>query len=519
MRIRVGHSPDPDDAFMYWALTTDLVDTRGHDFEQVLGDIQTLNQWARAAMLEVTAISLAAYPFVQEDYALLPHGASIGSGYGPVVVARTAVSRDELTRLEIVIPGAMTTAFLALRLVLGDCAVRELPFDEIPEEVASGRAEAGLLIHEGQLTFEDYGLVKALDLGEWWLLETGLPLPLGVNVVRRDLGEEVLCDVSAVLRDAIQCGLDNRAEALEYALAVRPRDRRRGRRPLRLDVRERADAGLRRRGAQGGHRAAPPRRGAGRVPRARPPRLRRANVAPCRAPSSSRPSARPSGATAARSRVFGPDDLAAVAIAAAVERSGVDGAAIDDVYFGCANQAGEDNRNVARMAALLAGLPDSVAGITLNRLCASGLSAVVSASHAVMAGDVEIAVAGGVESMSRAPLVTAKAETAFPRGDRTLWDTTLGWRFPNPRLEELFPLESMGETGENVAERYGVSREDQDAFAARSQERWSAAQLGEPVRGRARPRRRRRGRRASASPDDDCRARGTSSRRSARAAR
>jgi len=218
VRIRVGHSPDPDDAFMYWALTTDLVDTRGHDFEQVLGDIQTLNQWARAAMLEVTAISLAAYPFVQEDYALLPHGASIGSGYGPVVVARTAVSRDELTRLEIVIPGAMTTAFLALRLVLGDCAVRELPFDEIPEEVASGRADAGLLIHEGQLTFEDYGLVKALDLGEWWLLETGLPLPLGVNVVRRDLGEGVLGDVSAVLRDAIQCGLDNRAEALEYAL-------------------------------------------------------------------------------------------------------------------------------------------------------------------------------------------------------------------------------------------------------------------------------------------------------------
>ena len=169
------------------------------------------------------------------------------------------------------------------------------------------------------------------------------------------------------------------------------------------------------------------------------------------------------------------DDLAAVAIAAAVERAGVDGAAVDDVYFGCANQAGEDNRNVARMAALLAGLPDSVAGITLNRLCASGLSAVVSASHAVMAGDVEVAVAGGVESMSRAPLVTAKPDAAFPRGDRTLWDTTLGWRFPNPRLEELFPLESMGETGENVAEQYGVSREDQDAFALRSQERWSAA--------------------------------------------
>jgi 3-oxoadipyl-CoA thiolase len=170
-----------------------------------------------------------------------------------------------------------------------------------------------------------------------------------------------------------------------------------------------------------------------------------------------------------------PDDLAGIAIAAAVERSGVDPASIDDVYFGCANQAGEDNRNVARMGALLAGLPDSVAGVTLNRLCASGLSSVVSACHAVIAGDAEVVVAGGVESMSRAPLVTAKPDAAFPRGDRTMWDTTLGWRFPNPRLEELFPLESMGETGENVAERWSVSREDQDAFALRSQQRWAAA--------------------------------------------
>jgi 3-oxoadipyl-CoA thiolase len=170
-----------------------------------------------------------------------------------------------------------------------------------------------------------------------------------------------------------------------------------------------------------------------------------------------------------------PDDLAGIAIAAAVERAGVDGGSIDDVYFGCANQAGEDNRNVARMAALLAGLPDSVAGVTLNRLCASGLSAVVSACHAVLAGDAELVVAGGVESMSRAPLVMAKPEAAFPRGNQTVWDTTLGWRFPNPRLEELFPPESMGETGENVAERYGISREDQDAFALRSQQRWVAA--------------------------------------------
>lgn len=218
MLIRVGHSPDPDDAFMYWALTTDLVDTRQLEFEQVLADISTLNQWARAGRLEVTALSLAAYPFVQDDYALLPHGASIGAGYGPIVVARGDLGLDELAACEIVVPGALTTAFLALRLVLGDFRYRELPFDEIPEEVASGRAEVGLLIHEGQLTFEDYGLVKVLDLGEWWLLETGLPLPLGVNVVRRDLGDGIVCDVSDVLAEAIKCGLDNRAEALDYAL-------------------------------------------------------------------------------------------------------------------------------------------------------------------------------------------------------------------------------------------------------------------------------------------------------------
>jgi 3-oxoadipyl-CoA thiolase len=170
-----------------------------------------------------------------------------------------------------------------------------------------------------------------------------------------------------------------------------------------------------------------------------------------------------------------PDDLAAEVIAAAVERAGVPADSIEDVYFGCANQAGEDNRNVARMGALLAGLPQSVAGVTVNRLCASGLSAVVSACHAVVAGDGDLFVAGGVESMSRAPLVMGKPEHAFPRGNQTVWDTTLGWRFPNPRMEEMFPLESMGETGENVAERFGVTREDQDAFALQSQERWAAA--------------------------------------------
>jgi acetyl-CoA C-acetyltransferase len=171
-----------------------------------------------------------------------------------------------------------------------------------------------------------------------------------------------------------------------------------------------------------------------------------------------------------------PDDLAAVAVSAAVERAGVDPADIDDVYLGCANQAGEDNRDVARMAVLLAGFPQSVPGVTLNRLCASGLSAVVSACHAVVAGDADLAVAGGVESMTRAPLSMPKAARAFERGHRTVYDTTLGWRYPNPRLEAMFPLESMGETGENVAAGWSISRADQDAFALRSQERWAAAQ-------------------------------------------
>jgi 3-oxoadipyl-CoA thiolase len=170
-----------------------------------------------------------------------------------------------------------------------------------------------------------------------------------------------------------------------------------------------------------------------------------------------------------------PDDLAGLVVKEAVERSGVPADQIEDVWLGCANQAGEDNRNVARMAVLLAGLPESVGGVTVNRLCASGLAAVVGACQAVIAGSGDLFVAGGVESMSRAPFVTAKPDQAFARGDRTMYDTTLGWRFPNPRLEELFPLEAMGETGENVAERWQVSRDDQDAFAHRSQQRWAAA--------------------------------------------
>jgi 1,4-dihydroxy-6-naphthoate synthase len=218
MLIKLGHSPDPDDAFMFWALTDDRVDTRGFEFEHVLKDIQTLNEWALEGKLEVTAISLHSYPHVQDRYILLPHGASMGSGYGPIVVAPKALTPEQLSDVEIAVPGKMTTAFLVLRMVLGDFRYREVPFDEILDEVQSGRAAAGLLIHEGQLTYADSGLEKCIDLGEWWLLETGLPLPLGANVARRDIGEERLRDLSVVLRDSIQAGLDNRREAMAYAM-------------------------------------------------------------------------------------------------------------------------------------------------------------------------------------------------------------------------------------------------------------------------------------------------------------
>jgi 1,4-dihydroxy-6-naphthoate synthase len=218
MLVRLGHSPDPDDAFMFWALAEGRVETRGLDFEHVLKDIQTLNRWALEGRLEVSAISLHTYPFVQDRYVLLPHGASMGSGYGPVVVARERLGFDELRRVEIAVPGTMTTAFLVLRMALGSFHYREVPFDEILDQVLDGRAEAGLLIHEGQLTYASQGLAKCLDLGEWWLLETGLPLPLGVNVARRDLGDERLHDVSDVLRESIESGLANRQEAMRYAL-------------------------------------------------------------------------------------------------------------------------------------------------------------------------------------------------------------------------------------------------------------------------------------------------------------
>jgi len=204
---------------MFWGLSAGVVDTGDFSFEHVLEDIQTLNEWALEGRLEVTAISLHAYPFVQDRYAILPHGASMGSGYGPIVVSGEPLSHADLKEVEIAVPGRMTTAFLVLRMFLGgDYRFREVPFDEIIDEVKSGQAQAGLLIHEGQLTYEAHGLHNVVDLGEWWLLETGLPLPLGINVARRDLGDDMLHDLSEVLRASIAAGLESREEALSYAL-------------------------------------------------------------------------------------------------------------------------------------------------------------------------------------------------------------------------------------------------------------------------------------------------------------
>jgi 1,4-dihydroxy-6-naphthoate synthase len=203
---------------MFWGLATGKVDPREFEFEHVLEGIQTLNEWALEGRLEVSALSLHAYPFVQDRYVILPHGASIGSGYGPIVVAREPLTKDALRNASIAVPGIMTTAFLVLRLYLGDFEYHVVPFDRILEEVVLGRADAGLVIHEGQLTYARHGLKAIVDLGEWWLLETGLPLPLGINVARRDLGDEALHELSDVLRESITAGLSSRREALEYAL-------------------------------------------------------------------------------------------------------------------------------------------------------------------------------------------------------------------------------------------------------------------------------------------------------------
>jgi 1,4-dihydroxy-6-naphthoate synthase len=240
MLVRIGFSADPDDAFMYWGLASGTVDPRGFEFEPATEDIQTLNDWSLEGRLEVTAVSLATYPLVQDRYLLLPHGASMGYGYGPIVVARERLSRDELRAEQIVVPGELTTAFLVLKMALGgDLGYRVLPFDRILPEVASGAARAGLLIHEGQLTYRDAGLEKCLDLGEWWLLETGLPLPLGVNIIRRDLGDDVIRTLSAVLRESIEAALAHRDKALAFALGFgRGLDGERGDRFVEMYVNE-----------------------------------------------------------------------------------------------------------------------------------------------------------------------------------------------------------------------------------------------------------------------------------------
>jgi 1,4-dihydroxy-6-naphthoate synthase len=216
-QIRVGHSADPDDAFMVWALEAGRVDTRGLDLQPVVSDIQSLNEWALEGRLEVTALSAGAYPSVVDRYALLPHGASFGEGYGPIVVAKRELSLDELRGLEIVTPGPLTTASRVLRLALGDdIRTRDVSFEAVLDEVVSGRAEAGLVIHEGQLTYADSGLHKLLDLGEWWQAEHDLPLPLGLVAIRKDVERPE--DVSAVLREAIDAGLAHRDEAMQYAM-------------------------------------------------------------------------------------------------------------------------------------------------------------------------------------------------------------------------------------------------------------------------------------------------------------
>jgi len=216
--IRVGHSPDPDDAFMFHALANDKIDTGRYRFEHTLQDIETLNRRAFNGELELTAVSLHAYAFLTDKYALCSCGASMGDNYGPMVVAREAGTIDGLKGKRIAVPGTLTTAFLTLKLLLGDSFEYEVhPFDEILNVVAQGKADAGLIIHEGQLTFQNQGLKLIVDLGKWWHTETGLPLPLGGNAIRRDLGATGMREVTDLLRQSIRYGLDHRQEALQYA--------------------------------------------------------------------------------------------------------------------------------------------------------------------------------------------------------------------------------------------------------------------------------------------------------------
>jgi 1,4-dihydroxy-6-naphthoate synthase len=216
--IRIGHSPDPDDAFMFYALTAGKVKAPGIEVEHVLEDIESLNRRARTAELEVTAVSAATYTLVHDRYRIMDPGASMGKGYGPILVAREPIPASQIAERVIAIPGSHTTAAMLLRLYVGDPPIIEVAFDKIPQAVLEGQADMGLLIHEGQITHQKMGLHKVLDMGERWQRDTGLPLPLGINVMRRDLGEDVHRRLSQALRDSIDYAFANVDEALEYAM-------------------------------------------------------------------------------------------------------------------------------------------------------------------------------------------------------------------------------------------------------------------------------------------------------------
>jgi len=216
--IHVAHSPDSDDAFMFYALAAGKIDTEGLTYVHELQDIETLNHRAMRGELEVTAVSIHAYAYLSDRYALLPHGASMGDRYGPRLVARTPMSREEIRGKRIAIPGMLTSAYLALRMFEPEFEAVVTPFDQIEDAVIQGKADLGLLIHEGQLTFADQGLHLLQDLGEWWFEETGLPLPLGGNVIRKDLGMDLTKKVSRHLHDSIAYGLDHRVAALDHSM-------------------------------------------------------------------------------------------------------------------------------------------------------------------------------------------------------------------------------------------------------------------------------------------------------------
>jgi 1,4-dihydroxy-6-naphthoate synthase len=218
VKVSLAHSPDSDDAFMFYGLARGKVATDGFEIVHVLKDIQTLNEEARVGRHEVTALSFHAWPHVADTYALMPCGGSIGDGYGPLLVAREPLRPSDVSGRMVAVPGTLTTAYLALRLFAPGAETRVVPFDRILDEVREGRADVGLIIHEGQLTFGGHGLHKVLDLGAWWKEQTGLPLPLGANAVRRDLGEDTMRRLTRIVRDTVRYSLAHRREALEYAL-------------------------------------------------------------------------------------------------------------------------------------------------------------------------------------------------------------------------------------------------------------------------------------------------------------